>query len=62
MRPAEEVTQFGGTAISPKNSKVINPGFDKTPAHLITAFVTESGLLTPPFDESISEFARPLGK
>jgi methylthioribose-1-phosphate isomerase len=47
--PAEVLT--GGDAF--------NPAFDVTPAELVTAIVTEAGVLKPPYDESI---ARALAK
>ena len=31
-----------------------NPAFDVTPAELVTAIVTEAGVLEPPYDESIA--------
>ncbi len=34
--------------------KVFNPAFDVTEAELITAFVTEKGILRPPFDISLA--------
>lgn len=36
--------------MAPVGVKVYNPAFDVTPARYITAFVTERGILTPPFD------------
>ena len=42
--PAEVLT--GGDAF--------NPAFDVTPAELVTAIVTEAGVLKPPYDESIA--------
>lgn len=35
-----------------------NPAFDVTPAHLVTAFVTDGGILRPPFFPSISRWLR----
>ena len=35
-----------------------NPAFDVTPASLVTAIVSDAGVLRPPFDASI---ARALG-
>jgi methylthioribose-1-phosphate isomerase len=46
-RAAEEVTSFGGIAIAPPGTPVINPAFDVTPAELITALVTERGVASP---------------
>ncbi len=51
-RPAEEVRRVGGAAVAP-DVDVWNPAFDVTPAELITAFITNLGVLRPPFEESI---------
>jgi methylthioribose-1-phosphate isomerase len=51
-RGAEEVLPSGGEALS-SGVHVLNPAFDVTPAKLITAFITEVGVLRPPFEESI---------
>ncbi|HOU57384.1 MAG TPA: S-methyl-5-thioribose-1-phosphate isomerase, partial [Smithellaceae bacterium] len=48
-RQADEVTTFRGAQAAPKGMKVYNPAFDVTPARLITAMITERGVLTPPF-------------
>ena len=32
-----------------------NPAFDVTPAELVTAIVTEAGVLRPPYSESIAQ-------
>ncbi|TRO47652.1 S-methyl-5-thioribose-1-phosphate isomerase [Candidatus Bathyarchaeota archaeon] len=39
--------------ISEEGAKVRNPAFDVTPSCYITAFITEEGILEPPFGESI---------
>jgi methylthioribose-1-phosphate isomerase len=46
-RGAEEVVAFGGVAVAPEGTPVINPAFDVTPAALITALVTEKGVASP---------------
>lgn len=46
--------QRGGMPISPQGSKARNPAFDITPHRLVTVFITEMGILKPPFDKSIS--------
>jgi methylthioribose-1-phosphate isomerase len=46
-RPADEVTSFAGVATSPAGSSAYNPAFDVTPAALITALVTERGVVRP---------------
>lgn len=37
-----------------QGSKARNPAFDITPQCLITAPITEAGILEPPFDQSIA--------
>jgi methylthioribose-1-phosphate isomerase len=52
-RSAREVTEIGGVRIAPEGISVRHPAFDVTPAGLITAIITDRGVLRPPFDESI---------
>lgn len=52
-RAASEVTSFGDSAIAPEDTQVYNPAFDVTPGHLITAFITEYGIIHPPYHETI---------
>lgn len=49
-RSADEVRSIMGKKIAPKNVKVYNPAFDVTPNRLITAIVTEKGIIKN-FDE-----------
>ncbi|WP_084495571.1 S-methyl-5-thioribose-1-phosphate isomerase [Nocardia shimofusensis] len=44
-RGATEVTAFAGTPTAPAGTAVFNPAFDVTPADLITAVVTENGIV-----------------
>lgn len=39
--------------IAPEGVQVANPAFDITPARLITAIVTEEGVVYPPFEEGL---------
>ncbi|HYN88992.1 MAG TPA: S-methyl-5-thioribose-1-phosphate isomerase [Ardenticatenaceae bacterium] len=39
--------------IAPEGVRVANPAFDVTPARLITAIVTEEGVVYPPFEEGL---------
>ena len=48
----------GGKAISPAGSRARNPAFDITPHRLVTAFVTEVGVLRTPFAETLAEAVR----
>jgi methylthioribose-1-phosphate isomerase len=52
-RSAAEVTTINNVSIAPDNITVRHPAFDITPARLITAIITDRGVLRPPFDESI---------
>lgn len=46
-RDTSEVKCFGGVATAPKNVKVFNPAFDVTDHELITAIITEHGVISP---------------
>ncbi len=46
-RAADEVVAFGGVDVAPAGTRVFNPAFDVTPAELVTAVVTETGLFSP---------------
>jgi methylthioribose-1-phosphate isomerase len=52
-RDKEEITNWYGRKIAPEGIKVFNPAFDVTPHDLITAIVTDRGIIYPPFDENI---------
>jgi methylthioribose-1-phosphate isomerase len=52
-RSAAEVLRLGAVATAP-DVPVWNPAFDVTPARFITAFLTDAGVLRPPFNASIA--------
>lgn len=54
MRDPKEVSEGVGRLIAPEGVQVFNPAFDITPASLVTAFITEVGLLYPPYSEGLS--------
>ena len=54
QRAAEEVTEGFGSRTAPEGVKVYSPAFDVTPAHLITAIITEKGIVHPPYEESLA--------
>ncbi|MEM4727243.1 MAG: hypothetical protein QXD04_03200 [Candidatus Bathyarchaeia archaeon] len=39
-----------------RDTPVRNPSFDITPARYVTGFITESGILRPPYSETIPRF------
>ncbi|MEE2787810.1 MAG: S-methyl-5-thioribose-1-phosphate isomerase [Myxococcota bacterium] len=49
QRPDREVTHAGATQLVPDGVAVANPAFDITPAELVTAIVTEKGILKYPY-------------
>jgi len=51
QRPSDEITHIAGRAIAPEGVHAANPAFDITPARLVTAFITEHGVIKPPFGE-----------
>lgn len=54
-RKSNEVTSFMGVKSAPDNINVLNPAFDVTPANLITAFITDKGIIKPPFDVNMQD-------
>ena len=52
-RDPREVTEIFGTKIAPEGVRVYSPAFDITPHELITAIITEAGILMSPFTDSI---------
>jgi methylthioribose-1-phosphate isomerase len=54
QRPADEVASLAATRLAPGAAAVWNPAFDVTPAGLVTAFITDAGVLRPPFPASIA--------
>ena len=52
-RPHDEVTHIEGQRMAPVGIEVINPSFDVTPAALITAIITEKGIIRPPYKQNL---------
>jgi methylthioribose-1-phosphate isomerase len=52
-RPADEVTHIRGIQIAP-DVEAANPAFDVTPARLITAIITERGVASAPYRDSLA--------
>ncbi len=57
-RDSREVTHFAGKRVAPNGVKVYNPAFDITPAHYITAIITERQIFRPPYKEILGELKR----
>ena len=55
QRGGEEVTGFAGVQTGPAGVQTWNPAFDVTPHELLTAVITERGVLRPPFDRELAD-------
>jgi methylthioribose-1-phosphate isomerase len=51
----EVKTVLGRIDIAPKNIKAFNPAFDVTPSKLITAIVSDKGIIYPPYAKNIKK-------
>lgn len=58
QRHPSEVTHFAGRPTAPSGVDVYNPAFDVTPAELITALITDRGLIQPVTTEGIARVLR----
>ena len=54
-RDPNEVTRIAGVAIAPDGVPAAHPAFDVTPHELITAIITERGVVRPPFVAALSQ-------
>jgi len=54
-RDPQEVKEVFGTAVAPQEAEAVNFAFDVTPNELITAIITDVGVLQPPFRDSIAQ-------
>nr|WP_026974672.1 S-methyl-5-thioribose-1-phosphate isomerase [Alicyclobacillus contaminans] len=54
-RRGEEVTELGGVRIAPVTTRAAHPAFDVTPHELITAIITEVGVIHRPTEHSVRE-------
>ena len=61
QRPPEEVAGPDGLRTVPVGVPVFNPAFDVTPAGLVTAIITERGVIERPDRSKIDELSRKLG-
>ncbi len=52
-RSAGELRNLAGVQVAPGRAGAWNPAFDVTPAGLISGFITDAGVLRPPFAQSI---------
>jgi len=53
QRDPKEVSHIFGKPLAPKGMKVFNPAFDVTSQELISAIITEKGVINPPYQQNI---------
>ena len=59
QRRAEEVTDMWyEKKMAPEGVKVYNPAFDVTPAELVSAIITERGIINAPYKDSLREMMK----
>lgn len=54
QRDAREVTHMWDRPIAPEGASALHPAFDVTPGELISAIITERGVIQQPYGESLS--------
>ncbi|MFQ5707017.1 MAG: S-methyl-5-thioribose-1-phosphate isomerase [bacterium] len=57
-RAAQEVTEGFGRRTAPAGAKVYSPAFDVTPNELITAIITEEGVMRPPYEQNLIKHSK----
>lgn len=60
QRNPKEVTEPFGKRVAPDEVEVYSPAFDITPSELISAIVTEKGVVKKPYGQSIERIQRTL--
>ena len=58
QRDPDEVHRAGQSRLTPDGVNALNPAFDVTPNRLITAIITDAGVLRPPLGEAIAAALR----
>ena len=58
QRDPEEVTSLAGHALAPDGVRAAHPAFDVTPHRLVTAIITENGVVEPPFETNLRRVVR----
>jgi methylthioribose-1-phosphate isomerase len=54
QRSRDEITVVGNRKLAPDGIEVEHPAFDVTPAHLVTAIITEVGIARAPYTKSLA--------
>ena len=54
-RSPDEIRCLAGQQLTPADAPVYNPAFDVTPHELVTAIITERGVIGPPYGDRLAE-------
>ncbi len=57
-RDPQEIRRYKGFQLAPEDVNVYNPAFDITPFKYVTAFITEKGILYPPYSRAIKRYLK----
>jgi methylthioribose-1-phosphate isomerase len=57
-RSSREVTEMAGSRIAPEGVTAAHPAFDVTPARLVTAIITDRGILRAPYEAALAAVVR----
>jgi methylthioribose-1-phosphate isomerase len=57
-RDPKEVSHMFGRPLAPEGMTILNPAFDVTSQELISAIITEKGIIYPPYGQNIETHAR----
>jgi len=61
LRDGNELTTFAGERVAPEAARGYNPAFDVTPARLISAIVTEHGVVEPAEGAGVDALVQEVG-
>jgi methylthioribose-1-phosphate isomerase len=56
QRDPKEVSHIFGRSLAPKGIRIFNPAFDVTAQDLISAIITEKGVIHPPYQQNIRSY------
>ncbi len=55
-REGDEIIHVFGAQVAANGTQTRNPAFDVTPSKLVSGIITESGMITAPYDQGLKEF------
>src|SRR4029079_17760234 len=59
QRDGREISEGLGRRITPDDVALYTPAFDVTPAELVTAIITEKGVVRPPYATALRQACSP---